>query len=664
MKKIISFDIFDTLIARQFITPVSMFKYIGECLPSINDFEINKSCVTPFSFYRYRIEAEQLAARRAIEEGKQYNFQDIYDCLSNITGLDREKALLIKDLELRTEIEYDYGIIENVSLLKKYIYEGYRVILISDMYLSSREIHRILNNIDSVFNEIPIYVSNEMDATKSDSNLFIKISKQEKIDFKDWTHYGDNDKSDYMIPNLLGVKSIIIKQKKYFDNTFIKLDSFDSFWKDYLHGTSLKLVQNKEYSNDGLVGLFWGAPICFGYINWILYNAKKRGITRLYFIARDGYILEKAAKILIEKYKLEIQVRYIYGSRIAWSSTNIDLLQRYIEQNIDCKDNHFAFVDVQGTGKSISKITDIIYNLYHQNSVCFLFAKSSDYSSKSCDFVEMGKLNDRLLMEHVFRAPHEVTIGYKNDNGTIIPILDGSNNLKDNTYQSINDFNNGILNFIREVSNNKLIFNKVDFISDVCLRYMHVLNESDERGIVDYFGDLNFSSNENDSDIFYAPILSDNDLKQYINNNFEKFEGYQGESIEYSLRRCNEYQLNLLKKAKNELTEKIKAYIGNISPNKKTIIVYGAGKRGKRLVTHIVNNEAFNIAAWTDMNYLSLSELPLISIDKSIGLEFDYIVITIKNKNSLKAAKMLLTSKGIDKEKIIDLEEFTDKYAK
>ena len=443
------------------------------------------------------------------------------------------------------------------------------------------------------------------------------------------------------------------------------MNSYDSFWKDYFHGISLKLVQNKDYSMNELVGLFFGAPICFGYINWILYNSVKKGINKLYFISRDGYILEKTAKILIEKYGLDIQTRYIYGSRIAWKSTNTDLLKEYIDQNIECKDNQFAFVDVQGTGKSISKITDIIYDKYNLKSICFLFAKSDAYCSNSCVFIQMGKINDYLLMEHIFRAPHGVTVGYKNSNGTIIPIFYKNRKVEvSNNYQHINDFNKGIIKFVDNVSDDILLLYRADIISEVCLQYLHVLNESDERGIVDYFGDLNFSSEENDSDIFYAPRLSDNDLKQYINNDFEKYDGFKGESIEYSLRRCNEDQKRYLNKSELELVQKIKLYIGKILPNKKTVVIYGAGKRGKKLVKDIVFSKKYNIAAWTDLNYLSIRDMPLYSIEKSLSLKFDYIVITVKNKNSIKAVKMLLTCKGIGNHKIVELEKFLEKYAK
>jgi predicted HAD superfamily hydrolase len=39
------------------------------------------------------------------------------------------------------------------------------------------------------------------------------------------------------------------------------------------------------------------------------------GITRIYFLARDGELLVEIAKLIIEHYSLKIEARYLYVSR-------------------------------------------------------------------------------------------------------------------------------------------------------------------------------------------------------------------------------------------------------------------------------------------------------------------------------------------------------------
>ncbi|WP_306568832.1 hypothetical protein [Faecalispora jeddahensis] len=57
------------------------------------------------------------------------------------------------------------------------------------------------------------------------------------------------------------------------------------------------------------------APVLFNYVWWVLTEAKKQGLRRLYFLARDGYVLEKIAQKFVSKFNLDIECRYLYCSR-------------------------------------------------------------------------------------------------------------------------------------------------------------------------------------------------------------------------------------------------------------------------------------------------------------------------------------------------------------
>ncbi len=57
------------------------------------------------------------------------------------------------------------------------------------------------------------------------------------------------------------------------------------------------------------------APALAGFVQWILAQAKKDGIRRLYFLARDGYFPCRAARLSCEAYGISIECRYLYLSR-------------------------------------------------------------------------------------------------------------------------------------------------------------------------------------------------------------------------------------------------------------------------------------------------------------------------------------------------------------
>ena len=59
------------------------------------------------------------------------------------------------------------------------------------------------------------------------------------------------------------------------------------------------------------------APVLLNYIWWILKEADKRKIDKLYFLARDGFIMQQIAVCLCEIFNLSIQCRYLYTSRAA-----------------------------------------------------------------------------------------------------------------------------------------------------------------------------------------------------------------------------------------------------------------------------------------------------------------------------------------------------------
>ncbi|MCB9772392.1 MAG: hypothetical protein H6754_07580 [Candidatus Omnitrophica bacterium] len=56
-------------------------------------------------------------------------------------------------------------------------------------------------------------------------------------------------------------------------------------------------------------------PLFTTFVWWLLQQAKKDGIKRLYFMARDGFILKEIADILIPTGNFEIETRYLQVSR-------------------------------------------------------------------------------------------------------------------------------------------------------------------------------------------------------------------------------------------------------------------------------------------------------------------------------------------------------------
>jgi predicted HAD superfamily hydrolase len=59
-------------------------------------------------------------------------------------------------------------------------------------------------------------------------------------------------------------------------------------------------------------------PIFYAFVDWVLKQASLGSVDRLYFIARDGQVLYEIARRLAAARRLQVEIRYLYGSRQAW----------------------------------------------------------------------------------------------------------------------------------------------------------------------------------------------------------------------------------------------------------------------------------------------------------------------------------------------------------
>ncbi len=59
------------------------------------------------------------------------------------------------------------------------------------------------------------------------------------------------------------------------------------------------------------------APVMVEFTKWIINESQKKGINKIYFLARDGFLIQKIAKEICKKNKLNVDCKYLYCSRRA-----------------------------------------------------------------------------------------------------------------------------------------------------------------------------------------------------------------------------------------------------------------------------------------------------------------------------------------------------------
>lgn len=157
--KVNSWDCFDTLIARNLITPSSIFDIVGKKIGNLNFTN----------------------ERKKAEKDSDGTYLDIYKKLSNID----------KDLELQTELENCYPIVDNIDKVKDGDY------IVSDMYLPESFIRQMLKKC-GLKKDVNIIVTKD---GKRKGNIWVEL--KDKI----LNHTGDNIVSDCRNAEIQGIKS-------------------------------------------------------------------------------------------------------------------------------------------------------------------------------------------------------------------------------------------------------------------------------------------------------------------------------------------------------------------------------------------------------------------------------------------------------------------------
>lgn len=306
-----SYDVFDTLISRWYFEPNSIFKIMEK------ELQINNFC-------KIRKEAEFSCKEPSIDL--------IYEKIQKYLKLDKEEIEKIKKMEIELEHKMSFPILENM----KKVQDG--DILISDMYLGSKEILSILkkNGLDK---DVKLYVSND---GKKNGTIWNKIDEKERIE----VHLGDNFLSDVESAKRNGIKaqhSIIhmfseTEKSIYEKNHGIALLSrMCRLLNPYEQFTRNHILWN-EASNYTL-------PIAITISNLIYDIVQEKQFENILFSTRDCVHLQKIFCALYPQFDKK-SIEFHSSRKMFYNPT--PEYKRYCQRNF----KNSLVVDLQGTGES------------------------------------------------------------------------------------------------------------------------------------------------------------------------------------------------------------------------------------------------------------------------------------------------------------------------
>lgn len=613
--KLYSFDIFDTLITRKVATPKGIFVLMKDIINQSPQFaDLPNDVKTNFFNYRTNSEFYLRQINNQWNDGKDISLDMIYNHIQHTYFLTNEQTQAIKELEIQLELDNIIPIKENIEKLKVLLEKGKRVVLISDMYLPEYIIKEMLLKCDPVLCQVKLYLSSTLGFMKTKQALFHYVKEQENVEFREWTHLGDNKFADFFCARKLGIKAVLypyVKFKEY-EKSLLVANSQNSFVQISL-GCAKNIRLNK-FPNDekAQLGASLAGPILFPYIYWLLDQAQKRGIERLYFIARDGYILKLIADLIIKENNLPIKTKYIYGSRKAWriSALNLDddelyrqfiqftmyepkkipqafgltkeeflsilpkklrnystskpdnrlaeylynnkdvlkfaieknkaqkeCVINYLKNTIDCTDDKFAFVDLDGSGLTQNCLARLMNNFYDKKIKSFYYAVTPaccrSLNLEKYYYYTLKRGNMGNMLELLTRAPHGQTLKYADKNEDYKPILEQID-VENFKAWGFDNYINGMLEYCNLLNQNKYKYIQLDnqVILDIYINYLFL---SIDKNTATLLGSIVHTSYGKESDEF-APKLSVFDAFHYL---FRK--KIDTDNLMYSKARSNKF---------------------------------------------------------------------------------------------------------------------------
>ena len=298
--KVITFDIFDTLVTRKVYEPDDVFSIIDEKIVDI--FSFSKGL-----YIETRKKAEDNLRKRKNYTG-DININEIYEEFGKILKLSQKEVQQIKEIEIETDIDLIIPRKEMLNLYNRLKERNKEIILITDMYYTRDIIERILNKC-GYFGYYEILLSSELGFRKDNGTMWnYYYNKYSNINS---VHVGDSDVSDIYLNILLKKPNFhILNGRKEYELSALYTKSDNNLDTKVIKGLIVnKILFNSPFSmqyNKGSIiqnlkdyGYTLLGPVILTYFQWLRKNIDNN--YNLLFVSREGYFLQKIYKHIMNK---------------------------------------------------------------------------------------------------------------------------------------------------------------------------------------------------------------------------------------------------------------------------------------------------------------------------------------------------------------------------
>ena len=343
--KVVSFDVFDTLIKRPLWNPEDVFYFVQE---KSRDVLLGAE---ENLFIKMRKNAEQRCRQMSGVANPLFEdvtLSEIYQTMGEMYGLSDSVVAKLMQNELDVEKSMLHVRESGKKLFELARFMNKKIAIVSDMYLEEKDMLDILNmNGYSDFNYFYLSSLNrKLKSTGSLFNMFISDVKKDDILPEEIIHIGDTWVNDVVKPRSVGMKAEFLPKaidvftgncptifngnctdftKSNFSNCFnttrlvgqlpirtmlavVAQDIFDNpfnaFQKD-----------SRYNGNPYFMGQIALGTYLVGICNWIYGSCKEMNYDKVLFLARDGFVAYKIFDELLKLTDDKFEAEYVYATR-------------------------------------------------------------------------------------------------------------------------------------------------------------------------------------------------------------------------------------------------------------------------------------------------------------------------------------------------------------
>lgn len=291
MAKIISFDVWDTIIKRK-CHPEEIKLYTANYIVLRYENKLKEKYKDIYEILKTRDEIEARMCKKNQESGKddECRILDVFKELQK--EIFETKIEDISEELLKSEIEQEKRVIyinpEILPIFEKY--KDLKMYCISDFYMSGESIKELLDYLKVPVKIEKIYSSADYLLNKRTGNLYKKAEKEIGIKPKDHIHVGDNQYSDIEVAQNLGIETIKTTKTEFeFEPQKGRKLNFD-----------LSCIKKEDQEKKEQIfnsGVDIGAILYFfGYS--IVEYAIKNNIKKVYYATREGETFIKIHELI------------------------------------------------------------------------------------------------------------------------------------------------------------------------------------------------------------------------------------------------------------------------------------------------------------------------------------------------------------------------------